>query len=72
MLASSSDSSSTTSSSSSDEEIVVRKVKVYKERHNYFEKFDDTEFFERFRLTKATVRALLTEIEDLIKLPSNR
>jgi hypothetical protein len=43
--------SSSSDSSSEDEEIVfVRRQKLYRNREDCFEKFDEVEFFERFRL----------------------
>jgi hypothetical protein len=51
---------SLSSSSSEDEEFLfVRRTKVYRQRKNYFEHYDDLDFFDRFRITKATVMALL-------------
>lgn len=56
------------SSSPSDEEAAAfRRRKVYKERRNYIEILND-----RFRVMKPTVERLLAEIEDEIKLPTNR
>ncbi|XP_018572749.1 putative nuclease HARBI1 [Anoplophora glabripennis] len=62
------------SSSSSDEEefIVIRRPKLYRKRVDCFEKYDDLNFFQRFRLRKTTVLSLLQEIEDVIKLPTQR
>lgn len=66
-------SSDTNSSSSSDEEpVLIRRRKIYKERQDYLAKYDEDDFFSRFRLQKATTEALLHEIEDLIKLPTTR
>lgn len=60
------------SSSSEDEEIIIRRPKIYKNRKNYFEIYDELDFFERFRLTKTAVQGILQEIEHMIKLPTNR
>nr|CAI5843087.1 unnamed protein product [Callosobruchus analis] len=51
----------TSSSSSSDDEDVPisRKTKVYRNREDLFDKFDELEFFQRFRLTKRTCKVLL-------------
>lgn len=64
----------TSSSSSSDDEveIVVRRRKVYRNRVDCYNKYNESEFFERFRLTKETVAALLDQIQHLISLPTNR
>lgn len=66
--------SSSSSSSSSDEEpeIYLRRTKLYRSRKNRFEEYDDVDFFVRFRLTKRTVELVLHQIENLIKLPTNR
>jgi hypothetical protein len=65
--------SSSSDSSSEDEEIVfVRRQKLYRNREDCFEKFDEVEFFERFRLIKTTVVALLDLIEQQISSPTNR
>lgn len=74
MFDTSSSSYSSSSSSSSDEEEVIRirRPKLYRKRIDGMEKYDDVNFFERFRLQKETVTALLNEIEDDIKLPTQR
>lgn len=64
--------SSSSSSSSEEEEIVVRRPKIYPKRKDYVHEYDELDFFDRFRLTKATVINLLEKIENLIVLPTNR
>ncbi|XP_030749237.1 putative nuclease HARBI1 [Sitophilus oryzae] len=50
------DTDTSSSSSSSEEELVfVRRRKIYRDRQNYYELYDDLDFFCRFRLTKPTV-----------------
>jgi len=39
---------------------------------NPFEKFDDGQFIEHFRLTKATTLALLAKVEHYLEYPSDR
>ncbi|KAG5882711.1 hypothetical protein JTB14_020555 [Gonioctena quinquepunctata] len=45
---------------------------IYRERVNNLEKFDDLDFFDRFRITKPTFHLLLETIEHLIETPTNR
>lgn len=67
------DTDTSSSSSSSEEELVfVRRRKIYRDRQNYYELYDDLDFFCRFRLTKPTVMQVLGEIEPQIRLPTNR
>lgn len=63
---------SSSSSSEDEEEIVLRRPKIYRKRINYFEIFDEQDFFDRFRLRKATAEFLLHRIEHMIQLPTNR
>ncbi|KAJ8909946.1 hypothetical protein NQ315_004013 [Exocentrus adspersus] len=49
-----------------------RHPKVFKNRPNYFDEYDELEFFKRFRLQKHTVQMVLHTIENLIKYPTNR
>ncbi|KAG5882834.1 hypothetical protein JTB14_008017 [Gonioctena quinquepunctata] len=65
-------SSSSSSSDSDDDYVFVRRRKVYRERVNNLEKFDDLDFFDRFRITKPTFHLLLETIEHLIETPTNR
>nr|CAI5843090.1 unnamed protein product [Callosobruchus analis] len=64
----------TSSSSSSDDEDVPisRKTKVYRNREDLFDKFDELEFFQRFRLTKRTCKVLLDQIQAHIQPMINR
>lgn len=67
------DTSSSSASESEEENVMVlRRGKIYRTRQQYFEKYDDIEFFNRFRLTKPTVLALLQQIAPLISFPTNR
>nr|CAI5843088.1 unnamed protein product [Callosobruchus analis] len=63
----------TSSSSSSDDEDVPisRKTKVYRNREDLFDKFDELEFFQRFRLTKRTCKVLLDQIQAHIQPMTN-
>lgn len=49
-----------------------RRESLVRERHNFFEIFDDTRFHMRFRLRKDTVVDLLAEIEPQITTRTNR
>lgn len=62
------------SSLSSDDEIdrLLRRTKIYRNRENHLEKYDELDFFQRFRITKDTFHVLLAKIEDRIKNPTNR
>ncbi|KAK9728102.1 DDE superfamily endonuclease [Popillia japonica] len=62
---------STSSSSSDDNVLFIRKTKVYQRRSNYMEKYNELAFFERFRLTKDSVMALLDQIVHVSSLPTN-
>lgn len=64
----------TSSSSSSEEEefIYVRRPKIYRQRTDCFEKYDELDFYQRFRLRKETVLCLLNKIEERNTLPTNR
>ncbi|VEN53564.1 unnamed protein product, partial [Callosobruchus maculatus] len=64
----------TSSSSSSDSEDipVIRKAKVYRIRENNLDKFDELEFFQRFRIRKRTFLVLLEKIKDNIEPTTNR
>lgn len=52
--------------------MVLRREKIYRPRQTCFQQYDDIEFFQRFRLIKPTVLALLHQIEPLISFPTNR
>lgn len=64
----------TSSSSSFEEEelIYVRRPKIYRQRTDCFEKYDELDFYQRFRLRKETVLCLLNKIEERNTLPTNR
>ncbi|KAK5650446.1 hypothetical protein RI129_001475 [Pyrocoelia pectoralis] len=65
--------SDSSSSSSEDEQaIVLRRQKIYRPRTQYLTEYDDVEFFDRFRLTKPTVLALLQQIVAELDSPTNR
>jgi hypothetical protein len=63
---------SSSSSSEDEEEIVLRRPKIYRKRKHYFQLYDELDFFDRFRLRKATTQFLLQQIEHMIQLPTNR
>lgn len=63
---------SSSSTDSEEEHEFVRRRKIYRQRVNHFEKYDDFDFFDRFRITKPTFSALLESIEDVIATPTNR
>ena len=45
---------------------------IYRERQDYFTKYDDKDFFIRYRLSKASVLFLLQQIEHLLEYPNNK
>ncbi|CAG4927190.1 unnamed protein product [Colias eurytheme] len=49
-----------------------RRPKIYRKRPNYFESFDETDFFRRYRLSKSSVLYLLEKIEHALEFPDNR
>lgn len=62
---------------SDDEEIVEvverpRRPKVYRNRIDHFNQWDNKEFLNRFRITKESVTQVLGHIEGLIAHPTNR
>ncbi|KAJ8911563.1 hypothetical protein NQ315_007944 [Exocentrus adspersus] len=68
---------SSESSISSDEEFLeiarhIERPRVYRERENQFEKYSESEFRNRFRLTKENVNILVELIEDNIPIISYR
>lgn len=78
-----SDSSSSTSSSDfalleqlsdweSDSDSAQQNTRSHEERVNYLLKYEDSEFVYRFRLNKAAVEELLTEIYPFLKVTSKR
>lgn len=50
----------------------IRRPKIYRARPNYFEKFEDLDFFRRYRLSKSTVLFILEKIEHKLEYPDNR
>ncbi|KAJ8911537.1 hypothetical protein NQ315_012790 [Exocentrus adspersus] len=63
----------TSSSSSSDDDMhIIRKAKIYRRREDNLNKFDELEFFRRFRITKRTFSILLEQIEHNIQPATNR
>ncbi|XP_037972328.2 putative nuclease HARBI1 [Plutella xylostella] len=46
--------------------------RIFRERTDYFQKYDDLDFFRRFRLTKRSVLFLLTKIESKIEFQEDR
>jgi len=57
-----------------DDEVIAmqRRPKVFYERVNYLELYDDHDFINRFRLSKATFITILRLIENEISPPSTR
>lgn len=50
-------------------ELFPRKPRTFREKIDHFEKWDESEFRERFRLSKDTVRLILEDINnDLVCL----
>ena len=49
-----------------------RRPKIYRKRPNYFDSFDETDFFRRYRLCKSSVLYLLEKIEHALEFPDNR
>lgn len=49
-----------------------RARKVFRNRENHFQKWSDSEFLHRFRLTKHGVRFVLENIADEISHPTAR
>ena len=57
---------------SDEDEFVERRPYIIRNKPNNLEVWDDTEFFERFRLKKNTVLELLHAIEDQLLILKNR
>ena len=57
-----------------DEEIIAmqRRPRIFYERVNYCELYDDHDFINRFRISKATFSMVLRLIENEISPPSQR
>lgn len=51
---------------------VFRRPRIYRERPDFFAKYDDVDFFRRYRLSKESVLFLLEKIEVFLEFPSNR
>jgi hypothetical protein len=65
-------SSSSSESDSDNEYYVIREPKVYKNRITNFDTWNDNEFYQRFRLSKAAIYELLDHIHGRICSVSNR
>lgn len=46
--------------------------RIYRERPDYFTKYDEKDFFIRYRLSKDSVLFLLEQIEQHLEYPDNR
>lgn len=57
-----------------DDEIIAmqRRPKIFYERINYLEFYDDHDFINRFRLSKGIFNTILRSIENEISSPSTR
>lgn len=57
-----------------DDEVIAlqRRPKIFYERVNYLEMYDDHDFINRFRVSKATFKSILRSIENEISPPSKR
>lgn len=57
-----------------DDEVIgmQRRPKIFYERVNYLELYDDRDFINRFRLSKSTFNTILRLIENEITPPSTR
>lgn len=57
-----------------DEEIIAmqRRLRIFYERVNYCELYDDHDFINRFRISKTTFSTVLRLIENEISPPSQR
>lgn len=51
---------------------VFRRPRIYRERPDFFAKYDDVDFFRRYRLSKESVLFLLEKIKVFLEFPSNR
>lgn len=51
---------------------IVRRPRIFKDRHCYFEEYDDVDFCTRFRLSKDMTLDILQLIEDKLEYPSDR
>lgn len=61
---------------SSDEDYVdeaqIPRPRWIRERHSYFDEYDDVDFKTRFRMSKETTLSILEQIEEQLEFPSNR
>lgn len=57
-----------------DDEVIAmqRRPRIFYERVNYLELYDDHDFINRFRLSKSTFSTILRLIENEISPPSTR
>lgn len=57
-----------------DDEVIAmqRRPKIFYKRVNYLELYDDHDFINRFRVSKATFKSILRSIENEISPPSKR
>lgn len=57
-----------------DDEVIAmqRRPRIFYERVNYLELYDDHDFINRFRLSKSTFNTILRLIENEISPPSTR
>lgn len=46
--------------------------RIFRKRPNFFVKFDDIDFFKRYRLSKSSVIFILDKIEALLEYKDNR
>lgn len=49
-----------------------RRIRMIRERINHFERWDDPDFFIRFRLSKTTVERIIHQIEEEISSVTDR
>lgn len=56
----------------SDDEEVARRPRIIRPRPNFFEKYDEKDFFDRFRLTPRTAERIMEDISGLIEHPTDR
>ena len=51
---------------------LLRKQRIYKTRENFFQKYDEEMFIQRFRLSKKSVLFILSKIETKIRSRTKR
>ena len=59
------------SSSDEDNQIGLRRPRLLRERNDWFQTYDESDFVRRFRLSKASALLLLEEIEHRLEYPSD-